>query len=61
MARIQTSGNGGGSVQVGGNIDGGSANRKYLVPQDLYGGAANTTSFTAVLSGGNATSTYTLG
>lgn len=62
MARIQTSGLGGNSGgSTTGNIDGGSANRVYLASQALNGGNAATTTFTAVLSGGNSTSIYVLG
>lgn len=61
MARIQTSGLGGNGAQAVGNIDGGSSIRVYLSSQDLDGGNASTVSFTATLSGGNSSSTYTLG
>lgn len=61
MARIQTSGLGGNGAQAVGNIDGGSSRRVYLVSQDLNGGNATTSSFSAALSGGSASSTYVLG
>lgn len=61
MARIQTSGLGGNGAQAVGNIDGGSANRVYLTSQDLNNGNSTTSIFVATLSGGNASSLYTLG
>lgn len=61
MARIQTSGLGGNGSQAVGNLDGGSANRDYLVSQDLNCGNATTVVFSAILNCGNASSTYILG